>query len=62
VTARRTCTDPFTGDDIIDTELTRELARLRRERRVASQSQRAARKQHWNDSSGGASKPPRKKA
>ena len=30
----------FTGDDIVDTEIVRDIARLRRERREAEQSQR----------------------
>ena len=35
----------FTGDDIVDTEIIREIARLRRERREAEQSQRPKRNQ-----------------
>lgn len=35
----------FTGDDIVDTEMMRDLARLRRERREAERSQRPKRNQ-----------------
>ena len=35
----------FTGDDIVDTEIIRDIARLRRERREAEQSQRPKRNQ-----------------
>ena len=41
----------FTGDDIVDTELIRDIARLRRERREAEQSQRPKHNQQSNKAS-----------
>ena len=41
----------FTGDDILDTEIIREIARLRRERRETEQSQRPKRNQQSNKTS-----------
>lgn len=46
----------FTGDDLLDLEVTRDIARLRRERRDAKQSQSAKRKQQSDDTSRGPSK------
>ena len=41
----------FTGDDIVDTDLLRDIARLRRERREAEQSQRPKHNQQSNKAS-----------
>ena len=41
----------FTGDDIVDTDLIRDIARLRRERREAEQSQRPKHNQQSNKAS-----------
>jgi len=41
----------FTGDDIFDAEVDRDIARLRRERREAEQSQRPKRNQQNNKAS-----------
>ena len=52
----------FTGDELVDAEMNREIARLRRERRGAEQSQSAKRKQHSDDTSHGISKQRARKA
>ena len=52
----------FTGDDFLhDAEVTRDIARLRRVRRDAKQSQSAKRKQQSDDTSHGPSKTTRTK-
>ena len=52
----------FTGDDLVDVEVTRDIARLRRERRDAEQSQSAKRKQQSDDLSRRPSKAAPKKS
>jgi len=52
----------FTGDDLIDVEVTRDIARLRRVRRGAKESQSAKRKQQSDDLSRGPSKAMSRKA
>ena len=52
----------FTGDDLLDVEMTRDIARLRRERRDAEQSQSAKRRQHSDDLSRKPSKAAPKKS